>query len=198
MVTKLVCWYPATHACKAHLLRWSPWDPAECVCACACVRYTYVVVPLVSVETRIMCMRVYYTLSLTPRIPLCSYHWNINQYFPLHIICTSARFNSVYWRHLPSDGCPWNSKVGAFYLLRHCLPPPPPCFLGHNFLFSSHVSSFFFNSAQDCWGLRKYRPTWICIRLRIGTANRSEELSVVCLAVFSGYSYLQYKVELFS
>lgn len=44
---------------------------------CVYLRYTFVVVPKVSVETRIMCIHVYHSVVLVPGDPLRSYHGNL-------------------------------------------------------------------------------------------------------------------------
>jgi hypothetical protein len=54
-----------------------------CVSVCVCVYYMYVVVPVVSVETRIMCTYVSYTVVLVPGDPLSSYSGNFSYWFSL-------------------------------------------------------------------------------------------------------------------
>jgi hypothetical protein len=54
---------------------------------CVNVYYTYVVVPVVSVEIRIMyvCVCVFYTLVSAPGDPSRSYRENLKLWFPLHV-----------------------------------------------------------------------------------------------------------------
>ena len=95
---QLVCWCPATGADRhTHLrsyrgslatragkaqsctgLRWEPEERAY-------VYYTSVVVPVFSVETRIMCIYVHYPLVSLPGDPLRSHRENLKQWFPRHV-----------------------------------------------------------------------------------------------------------------
>ena len=47
------------------------------MCVCVCVYDNFVVVPVVSVDTRIIFMYVYYTVVLVPGDPLRSYRGNL-------------------------------------------------------------------------------------------------------------------------
>jgi hypothetical protein len=56
---------------------------------------TYILVSVASVETRIMCMFLHYTVALVPGDPLRRYSGHLNYFCPLYIICASVRLNSV-------------------------------------------------------------------------------------------------------
>jgi len=77
------------------------------VCVCIYMCYTYVVTE----ETRIMCVNVYYNAVLVPGDPLRSDHAVPNKWCPLYNIRASVRPNSVFWRFLPSGGRPWISNI---------------------------------------------------------------------------------------
>jgi len=125
---------------------------------------------------------------VTTETLISAFHYILSAHPPSLILCTGATCHPMAVRGTPT----WSfiSSGTVFLHLHHA-------FLVTIFSFPLRSLPFFFNSAHDCRGLSKHRPTWICIRLRIGTANSSDELSVVCLAAFAGSSYLQYKVELF-
>jgi len=68
-----------------------PLKPEEC----AYVNYTFVVVPVVSVETRIICLYVLvYYVVLVRGDPLLSYRVQLNYLCPLYVVRASVRLNS--------------------------------------------------------------------------------------------------------
>ena len=63
---------------------------------CVCVHYTFLVVPVVSMETRRLCMYEYYTVVLVPGDPLGStVEISDNGIDYIQVICAFVRMNSM-------------------------------------------------------------------------------------------------------
>ena len=75
----LLIWVGRTHSWRSYHGNLKNVCVCVCVCVCTCkfAYYTFTVVPVVGVETQIICVYVYYTLVLVPSDPLYNYFGNL-------------------------------------------------------------------------------------------------------------------------